>query len=79
VCKPDIIYGCRHKETPNYFFGIEFGRFIRLLDELRIHLTFDMELPQYEQLKAMEMKPLPPRERKQEAKDSSPISSGRKT
>jgi hypothetical protein len=74
-----MIDGCRHKDTPNYFFGIEFGRFIRSLDELRIHLTFDIALPKYEQLKATEMKPLSPREKKQEAKDSSPISSGRKT
>ncbi|WP_036184081.1 helix-turn-helix domain-containing protein [Marinobacter sp. ELB17] len=66
----------RGKET------IEFGRFLRLLDELGICVTFDIPesaLPQYEQLKATGMKPLPPRERKQKAKDSSPISSGHKT
>lgn len=61
---------------------IEFGRFLRLLDELGIRVEFDVPdsaIPQYERLKATGLKSLPPRGRKREAKDADAISPGSKT
>ena len=48
----------RGKET------IEFGRFLRLLDELGIRMEFDIPesaIPYYEEIKRKGLKPLPPR------------------
>lgn len=64
----------RGKET------IEFGRFLRLLDELGIRMEFDVpesSIPEYERLKTTGLKPLPTRGSKPTAKGSGPISSGR--
>lgn len=51
----------RGKET------IEFGRFLRLLDELGIRMEFDVPsnaLPIYQKLQETGLKPLPPRRKR---------------
>lgn len=61
----------RGKET------IEFGRFIRLLDELGIRMEFDVpesSIPEYERLRAAGLKPLTPRGSKRKGKNADSIS-----
>ncbi|MFL1466615.1 transcriptional regulator [Marinobacter sp. HN1S83] len=63
----------RGKET------IEFGRFLRLLDELGIRMEFDVpesSIPEYERLKTTGLKPLPTRGSKRTAKYTGPNSPG---
>lgn len=65
----------RGKET------IEFGRFLRLLDELGIRMEFDVPesaLPHYERLQAVGLKPPKPRGNSPKAKQADSDSPGPK-